>query len=118
MLDADGGWLELEWFLGLAEGCAFGDELDAFLGFAHFVFLVVVLVVHLGWESRCHGRFDESGGVGRGLGAELGEVEVGAGAVAEVHGFVEFAFGPDAVEDDAVQEEGDYFDDDLDKAAD
>lgn len=117
MLDADGGWLELEWFLGLAEGCTLGDELHALLCFAHFVFLMIVIIMHVGRESRCHGRFDESRGVRRGLGAELGEVQIGAGAVAEIHGLVEFAFGPDAVEDDAVKEEGDYFDNDFDKAA-
>lgn len=44
----------------------------------------------------------EAWGVGCGLQVQLGEVEVGAGFVAAVHGFHEAAFGPEAVEDDDV----------------
>lgn len=60
----------------------------------------------------------EAGGVGGGLGAELGEIEVGAGAVAHVHGLVEAALGVVAVEDDAVEQDADDVDDDLDDHAD
>lgn len=60
----------------------------------------------------------EARGVGRGLGAELGEVEVGAGAVAEVHRFVEAALGVEAVEDDGVDGDGDDLDGDFDDGAD
>ena len=60
----------------------------------------------------------EARGVGCGLGAELSEVEIGAGTVAEVHGFVEAALGVEAVEDDAVDGDGDDFDDDFDEGAD
>ncbi len=68
--------------------------------------------------QRGGARAVEARGVGRGLGAELGEVEVGAGAVAEVHGFVEAALGVEAVEDDGVDGNGDDLDDDLDDGAD
>ena len=60
----------------------------------------------------------EAGGVGRGLGAELGEVEICAGFIAEVHGLVEAAFGVESVEDDAVDGDCDDFDDDFDHGAD
>ena len=70
------------------------------------------------WECGGYGCFLEAGGVGRGLGAELGEVEVGARAVADVHGLVQAAFGEDAVGDDAVDGDGDDFDNDFDEGAD
>ena len=57
-------------------------------------------------------------GVGRGLGFELGEVEVRACLVAGVHGLPEFVLRVEAVEDDGVNSDGDEFDNDLDDAAD
>ena len=60
----------------------------------------------------------EAGGVGCGLGAQLSEVEVRAGFVAEIHRFVEAALGVESVEDDAVDGDCDDFDDDLDEGAD
>ena len=59
-----------------------------------------------------------AGGVGGGLGLELGEVEVGAGLVAGVHGLAELVFAVEAVEDDRVDGDGDELDDDFDDAAD
>jgi hypothetical protein len=64
------------------------------------------------------GEGAEAGGVGGSLGAELGEVEVGAGFVAVVHCLAELALGVVAVEDYAVDGDGDGFDDDFDDAAD
>lgn len=61
-----------------------------------------VLGRRVGVLVRVGGAKGEARCVGRGLGAELGEVEVAAGFVAEVHGFVEAAFGVESVEDDAV----------------
>jgi hypothetical protein len=52
------------------------------------------------------------------LGAELGEVQVRAGAVAHGHGLAELALGPEAVEDDAVNDDAEKLDDDFDDAAD
>ena len=52
------------------------------------------------------------------MGAELGEVEVGAGFVADGHGLAELALGPEAVEDDGVDDDAEGFDDDFDDAAD
>lgn len=49
------------------------------LGFAEFV------AVEVGWERRGHGGLLEARGIGSGLTTELGEVEIGAGTVAEVH---------------------------------
>ena len=72
-----------------------------------------------GWapaaRARRHGT--EAGGVGRGLGAQLGEVEIGAGAVAHGHGLAELALGPEAVEDDAVDGNDKDFNYDFDDAA-
>ena len=107
--------LESEGF-GLGEGEVFGCELGVFvvvMGGRLTVFggRVRVLV----WVGRAE---REAGCVGCGLGAELGEVEVGTGFVAEVHGFVEAAFGVEAIEDDAVDGDGDYLNDDFDEGAD
>lgn len=111
VLDADWGWLQGEG-LGLGEGEVFGCELGGFgVGFAGLG--EGVGVVQGGGAGAL-----EAGGVGRGLGAQLGEVEVGAGAVAEVHGFVEAALGVEAVEDDGVDGDGDDLDGDLDDGAD
>lgn len=60
----------------------------------------------------------EAGRVGSGLDAQLGEVQVGAGLVAHVHGLVQLALGPVAVEDDAVEGDADDLDDDFDDDAD
>ena len=59
----------------------------------------------------------EARGVGGGLGAQLGDVEVAAGAVAVGHGFAQLAFGVEAVEDYAVDGDGDCFHDDFDDGA-
>lgn len=48
----------------------------------------------------------------------MGEVEVGAGFVAVVHCLAELALGVVAVEDNAVDGDGDGLDDDFDDAAD
>ena len=80
--------------------------------------VVGLVVVEVFWEGGGHGGLLEARGVGRGLGAQLGEVEVGAGAVAHVHGFVQAAFGENAVGDDAVDRDGDDFDNDFDEGAD
>lgn len=70
----------------------------------------------MGAVGRRH--WAEAGGVGGGLGAELGEVEVGAGFVAVVHCLAELALGVVAVEDDTVDGNGDSLDDNFDDAAD
>ena len=79
---------------------------------------VGVVVVERGAEGGGHGGFGEAGRVGGGLGAQLGEVEVGAGFVADVHALVQFALGVEAVEDDGVDGDCYYFDDDFDDGAD
>lgn len=60
----------------------------------------------------------EAGRVGRRLHAQLGEVEVGPGLVAHVHGLEQLALGPVAVEDDAVERDTDDLDNDFDDHAD
>lgn len=114
VLDADGGRLQGEGF-GLGEGVVLGCELRGIIvvvvGFA-------VLGEGVGVLQGRGARAVEARGVGRGLGAELGEVEVGAGAVAEIHGFVEAPLGVEAVEDDGVDGDGDDLDGDLDDGAD
>ena len=52
-----------------------------------------------------------------GLRAQLGEVEIAASPVAEIHGLAKPPLGPIAVEDDAVDDDGDDLDHDLDDAA-
>ena len=51
------------------------------------------------------------------LGAELGEIEIGAGAVADVHGFAEALFGVVSVEYYAVEDDGYAFKNYFDQAA-
>jgi hypothetical protein len=48
----------------------------------------------------------------------LGEVEIGTGAVADGHGLAELALGPEAVEDDGVNDDAEGLDDDFNDAAD
>ena len=112
-MDFDGRGLELDGF-GLGEGLVFGCVLGPFTLFG----VVDVVVVDVGGEIGGHGGFLEAWGVGRGLDAKLGEVEVGAGFVADVHGLVEAALGVEAVEDYGVDGDGDDFDGDFDEGAD
>jgi hypothetical protein len=65
--------------------------------------------------ARRHGT--EAGGVGRGLRAQLSEIQIGTGAVALHHGLPELALGPEAVEDDGIYDNAKDFDNDLDDAA-
>jgi hypothetical protein len=51
------------------------------------------------------------------LRAQLGEVQIRAGAITHGHGLAELALGPEAVEDDAVDGDDEDFDDDFDNAA-
>jgi hypothetical protein len=48
----------------------------------------------------------------------LGKVEVGAGLVADGHGLPQLPLGPESVEDDAVYDDTESFDDDFNDAAD
>jgi len=66
--------------------------------------------------ARRHGA--ESRRVGCGLRAQLSEVEIGAGAVADGHGLSELPLGPEAVEDDGVDDDAQRLNNDLDNAAD
>lgn len=59
----------------------------------------------------------EARGVRSGLEA-LGEVELGTGFLAAVHGLGEPSFGDEAVEDDGVDEDDEDLDDDFDDGAD
>lgn len=86
---------------------------------------VTEVLVRLGRESGREsvlrerwGLGTEAGGVGSGLGAELGEIEIGAGLVAHVHGLVQLSLGVVPVEDDAVETDADDFHHDLDDDAD
>ncbi len=94
-------------FLGVLGAVVF-----AVLGFAE------VVAVEVGWERRGHRGLLEARGVGSGLATELGEVEIGASTVAKVHRLVEATFGVVAIEDDAVDGDGDDFDDNLDESTD
>lgn len=69
-------------------------------------------------EAGGHWGSGESWGVGGGLGAEVGQVKVRTGFVANVHRLAELAFGPEAVEDDGVDGDDENLDYDFDDAAD
>lgn len=60
----------------------------------------------------------EAGCVGSGLGSQLGKIEIRTSFVAHIHRLVELALGPDAVEDDGVDGDCDYFNDYFDEGAD
>jgi hypothetical protein len=120
------GACDFDGWCSKSEGLGLSDF--ARIGVLHFVALAVLggrkrVDVHgvAGWWSpaagaRRHGA--ESGSVRCGLGAELGEVQVRAGLIAGGHGLPELPLGPESVEDDAVDGDAQYFDDDLDDAAD
>lgn len=83
------------------------------------------LGVDVGWvawgrapAARARGERAESRRVGCGLRAELGEVEIGAGLVTHGHGLAELALGPEAVEDDGVDDDAERLYDDFNDAAD
>lgn len=98
------------------------------IGVLDFIALTVlggglrVVVLRVSWgrapAAGAGGEGAESWGVGCGLGAELGEVEVGAGLVAVGHGLSELSLGPEAEEDDGVDGDDEDFNDDFDDAAD
>jgi hypothetical protein len=60
----------------------------------------------------------ESRSVGCGLRAQLSKVEVRSGAITLSHGLPELALGPESVEDNAVDDDAEELDNDLDNAAD
>ncbi len=108
-------WLQLERLRDLRFGLSLHKSASrkALLGITQWVDR------HLSarWEARAlHAR--EAWGVWCGLAAQLGEVEIRAGFVADVHGFAELALGVVAVEDYAVDGYCDGFDDDFDDATD
>ena len=72
----------------------------------------------LGVSERGGPVLRQPGGVGRRLHAQLGQVQVGAGLVARVHGLVQLALGDEAVHEDAVDGDRDDLDGDLDDGAD
>ena len=65
--------------------------------------------------TRRHGA--EAGRVGRGLRAQLSEVQVGAGAVTHGHRLAKLALRPEAVKDNAVDGDDKNFDYNFDDAA-
>jgi hypothetical protein len=75
-------------------------------------------------HGRGHGDSSKARGtgearrVGSGLRAKLSEIEVGAGSVSGVHGLVEAALGVVSVKNDAVEQDADDLDHDLDDDAD
>jgi hypothetical protein len=78
---------------------------------------VLVRSALAGEDRRTH-ALSETGGVGSRLRAQLREVEIRAGLVADVHALAELALAVEAVKDDGVDGDGDGLDHDLDDAAD
>lgn len=120
-LDADRRRLQLEG-LGLGEATrvlgAIGALGVAVFGSGQRVDVARVTNGGLPAITRSERRRAEAGSVGRRLRAKLGEVQIGAGAVADGHGPPELAFRPEAVEDNAVDDDCQRLDHDLDDAAD
>lgn len=126
LLDLGGCACDLDGRCLQGEGLGLGDF--ARVGVLDFVAFAVlrrglgVVVLGVAWgrtpAAGAGGKGTEAGGVGGGLGAELGEVEVGSGLVAHGHGLPELALGPEAVEDDGVDDDAEGFDYDFDDAAD
>ena len=74
-------------------------------------------IVHVWREAR--GRWSlQSGCIGCRLRLELRKVEIAAGLVADVHGLVKAPFRVEAIEDHGVDEDGDDFDNNLNKSTD
>ncbi len=71
---------------------------------------------HVLGEGWGHGA--EAGGVGCRLRAELGEIEVGTGAVTNVHRLAEALLGVVSIEDDGVEDDSNALEDNFDDATD
>lgn len=71
----------------------------------------------LGIGGVGRGERAKAGCVGCGLRAELSEVEIRAGTVTDVHGLAKTLLGVVAVEYNAVEEDGDAFQDNLNETA-
>lgn len=115
MLDADGGRLEVEGGLRSCWGARRGVLGVRALHFAVLRCGIDVLRRWRGWSIGRFGGAREPWGVGGGLHAKLGEVQIRSGLVAAVHSLRESSFGVEAVKDHGVDEEDrdldDYFDD-------
>lgn len=126
LVDFGGGAGDLDWWRLEGEELRLSDFARVrVLNFIAFAVLggglrVVVLGVTWWWfpAARARGERTEARRVGCRLGAELGEVEIGASLVADGHGLSELALGPETVEDDCVDDDAEGFDDDFDDAAD
>lgn len=101
--DLDRRCLESEW-LGLSNLASVGVlDLVALASLSGRVRVNVHWVTWRWAPAAGAGRHGtKARGVGCGLRAKLGEVEIGTGTVAHGHGLAELALRPEAVEDDAV----------------
>lgn len=118
LLDADGWRLELErggWPGGRARRCILRCRR---LGLALLCCGVRVYRNAVGRLGRVACEAGEAWGVGSGLQTQLGEVQIRSGLVTSVHGLHQAALSPEAVGDDAVNEEHENFDDDFDDGTD
>lgn len=68
--------------------------------------------------AGARGEGTKSRSVGCGLRAELSQIEIGTSTVTLSHGLPELSLGPEAVEDDTIDDNAEKFDYDLDDAAD
>lgn len=66
----------------------------------------------VGW-----GKGTKAGCVRCGLRAELGEVEIGAGTVTDIHGLAKALLGVVSVEYDTIENDSNGFENDFDKTA-
>lgn len=114
VLHADGRRLQLERLWGM--GWRLGRRVLRRVVLTILGRRVDVLGLRRGHVRRL-GRAREPGGVGRGLRAELREIQVGPGLVTQVHGLAQPLLGVEAVEDDRVDEDDNDVDDDLDDGA-
>lgn len=125
MLDLGCGTGDLDRWCSEGEGLGLDDLADR--GVLHLVALAGFggrVRVHVHWvawrwapAARARRERTEAGSVGSRLRAELSEVEIRSGTVTLGHGLPELALRPEAVEDDAVDDDAEKLDNDLDDAA-
>jgi hypothetical protein len=118
--DLDGGCLQAEG-LGLDNLADLGvlDLAVVLVGNRHAIGINVVWVA--GWwapAARAGRKRAKAGRVGGGLRTQLGKVKVRTGSVALGHGLPQLLLGPEAVEDNAVDDDAKDFDNDFDDGAD
>lgn len=123
LFDLGGGPVDLDGRSAESEGLWLGDWASVLdlLTLAVLSGAERVNVLRVAWRwapsagARRHGA--EARSIGCRLRAKLGEVKIGAGLVSDSHRLSELPLGPESVKDDAVDDDAERLNDDLDDAA-